>query len=109
VTGKRSKVRTANAVAILLVAAAVAIPSDGADARYQPETSQDAHHSAHAEGYSPPSAAIVVDGNTGKVLEESNPDAPRHPAPLTKIMTLYLLFERLGSSRNRSLDFLCSL
>jgi hypothetical protein len=30
------------------------------------------------------------------VLEQSNPDAPRHPASLTKIMTLYLLFERLG-------------
>jgi D-alanyl-D-alanine carboxypeptidase len=76
-------------VGLLLVAASLAIPSDGADARY-------AHLSAHAGGYSPPSSSIVVDGNTGKVLQESNPDAPRHPASLTKIMTLYLLFERLG-------------
>jgi D-alanyl-D-alanine carboxypeptidase len=56
-------------------------------------------HHAHAEGYSPPSASIMVDGNTGQVLEASNPDAPRHPASLTKIMTLYLLFERLDAGK----------
>ena len=50
---------------------------------------------AHAEGYSPPSASIVVDGNSGAVLQASHPDALRHPASLTKIMTLYLLFEHL--------------
>jgi D-alanyl-D-alanine carboxypeptidase len=83
-------------VGLLVVAVALAIPSDGAGARYHRQASQDAHHSAHAEGYSPPSSSIVVDGNTGKVLQESNPGAPRHPASLTKIMTLYLLFERLG-------------
>jgi D-alanyl-D-alanine carboxypeptidase len=56
-------------------------------------------HHAHAEEYSPPSASIMVDGNTGQVLEASNPDAPRHPASLTKIMTLYLLFERLDAGK----------
>jgi D-alanyl-D-alanine carboxypeptidase len=63
--------------------------------RYHRQASQDAHHSSHAEGYWPPSCSIVVDGNTGKVLLESNPDAPRHPASLTKIMTLYLLLAML--------------
>jgi D-alanyl-D-alanine carboxypeptidase len=82
-----------------IVAAALAIPSNGADARYHLQASQDAHHFAHAEGYSPPSSSIVVDGNTGKVLQELNPDAPRHPASLTKIMTLYLLFERLDAHK----------
>jgi hypothetical protein len=98
VTGMRSGVRnevSPSVVGLLVVAAALAIPSDVADARYHRQASQAAHHSAHAEGYSPPSASIVVDGNTGKVLQESNPDAARHPASLTKIMTLYLLFERL--------------
>ena len=57
------------------------------------------HHHAHAEDYSPPSASIMVDGNTGQVLEASNPDALRHPASLTKIMTLYLLFERLDAGK----------
>jgi len=53
----------------------------------------------HAEEYSPPSASIVVDGNSGAVLQASNPDALRHPASLTKIMTLYLLFERLEAGK----------
>jgi D-alanyl-D-alanine carboxypeptidase len=57
------------------------------------------HHAARAEDYSPPSASIVVDGNSGAVLQASNPDAPRHPASLTKIMTLYLLFERLDAGK----------
>jgi D-alanyl-D-alanine carboxypeptidase len=45
--------------------------------------------------YSPPFAAIVVDGNSGRTLYSANEDAPRHPASLTKVMTLYLLFEQL--------------
>ncbi len=46
-----------------------------------------------------PYAAIVVDGNSGAVLHSSNPDARRHPASLTKIMTLYLLFEQLDAGK----------
>jgi D-alanyl-D-alanine carboxypeptidase len=45
--------------------------------------------------YNPPYAAIVVDANTGKVLHESHADSTRYPASLTKVMTLFLLFERL--------------
>ena len=44
-------------------------------------------------------AAIVVDGNTGKVLHSSHADAPRYPASLTKIMTLYILFDYLKKGR----------
>jgi D-alanyl-D-alanine carboxypeptidase len=46
-------------------------------------------------GYSPPYASIVVDANSGRVLQATNPDAPRFPASVTKVMTLYLLFEQL--------------
>jgi D-alanyl-D-alanine carboxypeptidase len=64
------------------------------------------HYYRHAartsvEAYSPPSASIVVDGNTGEVLHSSNADGSRHPASLTKIMTLYLLFERLDAGKIR--------
>jgi D-alanyl-D-alanine carboxypeptidase len=41
----------------------------------------------------------MVDGNSGAILASNNIDAPRHPASLTKIMTLYLLFERLDSGK----------
>lgn len=44
-------------------------------------------------------AAIVVDGKTGKQLFEVNSTAQRYPASLTKMMTLYLLFEALESGR----------
>ncbi len=37
-------------------------------------------------------ASIVVDMNSGRILAAENPDMPRHPASLTKIMTLYMLF-----------------
>ncbi len=50
-------------------------------------------------GYSPPTAAIVVDAKTGKVLYAENPDALRHPASITKVMTLYLLFEQLDRGK----------
>ncbi|MDI4656299.1 D-alanyl-D-alanine carboxypeptidase family protein [Xanthobacter autotrophicus] len=49
------------------------------------------------------SSAIIVDANTGKTLYEDNADALRHPASVTKIMTLYLLFEQLEAG-NLKLD-----
>src|SRR4029077_9577736 len=44
-------------------------------------------------------AAIVIDANSGTALRQANADSPRHPASLTKIMTLYLLFERLETGK----------
>src|SRR5271156_4684381 len=43
----------------------------------------------------PAFAAIVVDANTGRTLYSVNENEPRHPASITKVMTLYLLFEQL--------------
>lgn len=40
-------------------------------------------------------AAIVVDADTGKVLHEANADTRNFPASLTKMMTLYMLFEAI--------------
>jgi D-alanyl-D-alanine carboxypeptidase len=44
-------------------------------------------------------SAIVVDANTGKTLYSSNADAQRFPASLTKMMTLYMLFEAMESGK----------
>jgi len=44
-------------------------------------------------------AEIVVDVETGKVLHEQNATLLRHPASITKVMTLYLLFEAVESGR----------
>jgi D-alanyl-D-alanine carboxypeptidase len=50
-------------------------------------------------GYVPPTASMVVDAKTGRVLEAENADALRHPASITKVMTLYLLFEQLDRGK----------
>jgi len=68
----------------------VCVAGQNADAR---------RRKASSSNYTPPYAAIVVDANSGSVLHASNPDAPRHPASLTKIMTLYMLFERLEAGK----------
>lgn len=39
--------------------------------------------------------AIIVDYQTGTVLFEKNADEPVHPASMSKLMTLYVLFDRL--------------
>lgn len=43
----------------------------------------------------PKYAGIVVDAETQEILYAENADEPRYPASLTKMMTLYLLFEAL--------------
>src|SRR5579875_1183633 len=52
----------------------------------------------------PKYAAIVEDANTGEVLYAMRAEALRHPASLTKIMTLYLTFEALSTGRLRMSD-----
>jgi D-alanyl-D-alanine carboxypeptidase len=44
-------------------------------------------------------AAYVLDTSTGEVLHAQNADARRSPASLTKMMTLYLLFEALENGK----------
>ena len=57
------------------------------------------HRAKSADSYDPAYSSIVVDANSGDVMQATNADAPRHPASLTKIMTLYLLFERLEQGK----------
>jgi D-alanyl-D-alanine carboxypeptidase len=83
------------------VTAAVTFTTDIAEARRYRHSYHHVHHyrSESHESYSPAFSSIVVDGNSGATLSSSNPDASRHPASLTKIMTLYLLFERLDAGK----------
>lgn len=46
-------------------------------------------------------AGIVVDVKTGKTLYSASADELRYPASLTKIMTLYIVFEELEAGRIR--------
>jgi len=47
----------------------------------------------------PAFSAIAVDARTGKILFARNADSKRYPASLTKMMTLYLVFEDLKARR----------
>ena len=74
---------------------AASIISGDADARFRRHRAT----SAAAESYQPSYASIVIDANSGAVMQATNADSLRHPASLTKIMTLYLLFERLEAGK----------
>src|SRR3982075_1697905 len=92
--------RTLRVCVLGLVTFTIAIiaTSDIAEARRYRHRNYARHHVTHhvaRESYSPQFASIIVDGNSGTTLSSNNSDAIRHPASLTKIMTLYLLFEQL--------------
>lgn len=85
---------------LLTVTTAVIFTTDAAEARRHRR--HYAHHRVQrdvSDSSSPKFASIIVDGNSGAVLQSNAPDGIRHPASLTKIMTLYLLFERLESGK----------
>ncbi|MGX9962390.1 D-alanyl-D-alanine carboxypeptidase family protein [Roseomonas sp. F4] len=44
-------------------------------------------------------SAMVVDHRSGNILVAANADETRHPASLTKMMTLYMVFEALRAGR----------
>ncbi|MCP3470526.1 serine hydrolase [Bradyrhizobium sp. CCGUVB1N3] len=96
-----SRLARAGVFGLLTVTTAVIFTSDAAEARRH-RGRHYAHHRVHrdsGESYSPQFASIIVDGNSGATLQSTSPDGLRHPASLTKIMTLYLLFERLESGK----------
>ena len=53
------------------------------------------HRTAAFVSASPAFSALVIDANSGATLYSVDPDGLRHPASITKVMTLYLLFEQL--------------
>ena len=56
-----------------------------------PSTGQAASHA----GVNKNDSVLVLDYDTGQVLYDKDPDATRYPASLTKMMTLYLLFDAI--------------
>ena len=86
----------AGLVATLTIAAA---SCDPAEARAKSKRDHSRPRAIHGPNYHPPYADIVVDDKSGLVLHEVSADEPRHPASLTKIMTLYLLFEQLEAGK----------
>jgi len=95
-----SLVRIATGVCIAFSTAAAITPSQAHTWRHE---HRHIHYAARAHGLprrlaapaDPAFSAIVVDANSGRTLYSANENEPRHPASITKVMTLYLLFEQL--------------
>jgi D-alanyl-D-alanine carboxypeptidase len=87
------------ATAYLVLLPALAIQPADARTRHYHHYARHAHGSHHASSGPGSSAAIVVDANSGRVLFARNDNELRHPASITKVMTLYLLFEQLEKGR----------
>jgi D-alanyl-D-alanine carboxypeptidase len=83
---------------LVTITTAVIFTSHPAEARRSRHHNARHNHEAR-ESYSPAFSSIIVDGNSGATLSANSPDASRHPASLTKIMTLFLLFERLDAGK----------
>ncbi|MCJ2037764.1 SPOR domain-containing protein [Methylobacterium sp. J-059] len=86
--------RTVPTISAALAAAAVLTAlASPAEAR------RHGRHVRPGGGYNPPYAAMVVDVKSGRTLHAVNEDAIRHPASITKVMTLYMLFEQMEKGR----------
>ncbi len=93
---------TAGACVALSTLATFAAPADAHPWRHYHRHAHYAarHHATYAARRQaapsdPAFAAIVVDANSGRTLYGVNENELRHPASITKVMTLYLLFEQL--------------
>jgi len=78
------RMRSAAAVAITLSLSLIAAPS-----------------LAYSPLGAPRFAAVLMDADTNEILYEEQGAAIRHPASITKVMTLYLVFDALASGRLR--------
>ncbi len=90
------------AVGAFLAAASLMLAAAPADAHHR-HVRHGVHYAhrarvAHAGApLGPAFSAFVVDANSGRTLYAADPDGLRHPASITKVMTLYLLFEQLDN------------
>ena len=87
-------------IIISLLASFTAQPAEAKAAHKKPHGKHLAkrHHGLPVGGEAK-YANIVIDAHTGRILHANNPDGQRHPASLTKMMTLYLAFQALDAGK----------
>lgn len=54
----------------------------------------------------PKYAAFLVNADSGEILYARQADAPRYPASITKVMTLYLAFDAISKGQLRETDYI---
>ncbi|WP_020184899.1 D-alanyl-D-alanine carboxypeptidase [Methylopila sp. 73B] len=100
VTGRGGRIVTGLLAATVFAGATFAGVAE-ADARSKRKVKATSSRPAIAQSISARAnyAALVVDAKTGRTLFEKNSDSLRFPASITKVMTLYLVFEDLERGR----------
>jgi len=100
VTGRGGRIVTGLLAATVFAGATFAGVAE-ADARSKRKVKATSSRPAIAQSISARAnyAALVVDAKTGRTLFEKNSESLRFPASITKVMTLYLVFEDLERGR----------
>jgi D-alanyl-D-alanine carboxypeptidase len=84
---------------VLLILVLIAIPLS-AQAKIHPQhVHHKLHKHSHIANYNIQSSSILIDIESGKVLESDAANEKRYPASLTKMMTLYLAFDAIDSEK----------
>lgn len=95
----------------ILIAAfflSLAFVSDAFAAKAKPAKPQHTTHKAEskgkAESQEPYKAYLVMEGNSGKILEEQNSHEKRGPASMVKLMLAYIVMEKVSRGEIRLTD-----
>lgn len=83
-----------NHLSTIIISLVLSLPLAAISAEAAPKKSKKAQACS-----SPIQTSLVVDGKTGKILHEHNASQIIYPASLTKLMSLYLIFESLESGK----------
>ncbi len=79
---------------------AMTLISSDAEAKKRNRSSKKSQTSSSTTGVNDPRyAALIMNPQTGEIYHAANANARRYPASLTKMMTLYLLFEALEQKK----------
>lgn len=52
-----------------------------------------------AQEINKPKSSIIIDGTNGQILWQDNPDMPREPASISKMMTVFLVFDAIKEGK----------
>ncbi|MFY9288985.1 MAG: D-alanyl-D-alanine carboxypeptidase family protein [Alphaproteobacteria bacterium] len=83
----------------LLIALISCLSLGVAEAKPKKHTKHKPRQSSSLVARSASYADIVIEAESGRILHSSSPDSLRHPASLTKMMTLYVVFQALENGR----------
>ena len=83
----------------IVMAAVVLYPHDAEAKRRRHTPHHVRHHAAAGVDRSAGYADIVIDAETGRIIHDVDSNDLRHPASLTKMMTLYIAFQALESGQ----------